>query len=328
MSHALQELSLFHHAQSGATSSINAPLLRSPLFYVGDKYKLMPQLTRLFPRKIHTLIEPFCGGGSSFLNIKANRYRLNDIDSKLIALHSFLRAQSSDMQGFFSSLFALIESYGLSCSFRGILPPKALRERHKKTYFAEFNKQAYRALREDYNANQSDMLRLYVLLLYGFNRFLRFNSRGAFNLPVGNVDCNANAINALKSYFGFMQERNDVAFSCLDFVAFIESMSFEREDFIYLDPPYLISGSEYNKLWNEEQESRLYALLRRLDSKGVCWGLSNLLAHKGRVNTQLERFASAYKSYEIKSNYISFNDNSIKDSKELYVTNCVSNIEG
>ena len=42
-------------------------LIRSPLFYVGDKYKLMPQLKRLFPSKIQTYIEPFVGGGSSFL---------------------------------------------------------------------------------------------------------------------------------------------------------------------------------------------------------------------------------------------------------------------
>ncbi|GAA6850219.1 hypothetical protein CHC119_07120 [Helicobacter pylori] len=42
--------------------------IRSPFFYVGDKYKLMPQLNKLFPNNINQFIEPFVGGGSVFLN--------------------------------------------------------------------------------------------------------------------------------------------------------------------------------------------------------------------------------------------------------------------
>ena len=55
-------------------------VIRSPFFYVGDKYRLMPQLRSLFPRYISTYIEPFAGGGSSFLNTPAERYLVNDID--------------------------------------------------------------------------------------------------------------------------------------------------------------------------------------------------------------------------------------------------------
>ena len=35
--------------------------IRSPFFYVGDKYKLMPQLKSLFPDDIDNYIEPFVG---------------------------------------------------------------------------------------------------------------------------------------------------------------------------------------------------------------------------------------------------------------------------
>ena len=51
---------------------------RSPFFYVGDKYKLLPQLEENFPKDIDRFIEPFCGGGSVFLNTDANQYLLND----------------------------------------------------------------------------------------------------------------------------------------------------------------------------------------------------------------------------------------------------------
>ena len=306
--------------------------LRSPLFYVGDKYKLMPQLTALFPRDIDTYFEPFCGGGSSFLNVRAKHYKLNDIDSHLIDLHRFLQSHAHDKEGFFSEIFALIQSYGLSCSLLGIIPPQPLRQTYKKTYFAKFNKDAYCKMREDFNADKRDIARLYLLLIYGFNRFLRFNTSGDFNLPVGNVDFNANVFNALQSYFDFMQQSQTKEFFNSDYKAFLarceSTQQINPNDFIYFDPPYLISDSEYNKLWSEDKEREFYAFLDSLNLKGVRFGLTNLLTHKGRHNTLLENFARKYHCTDIASNYISFNDNSIKkDSREIYVSNYRANFK-
>ena len=56
-------------------------------------------------------------------------------------------------------------------------------------------------MRSDFNNDKDDMMLLYMLLIYGFNRMLRFNSKGDFNLPVGNVDFNKNVVNALKFIF-------------------------------------------------------------------------------------------------------------------------------
>ncbi len=39
---------------------------RSPLFYVGDKYRLMAQLLDLFPKEINNFYEPFIAGGLYF----------------------------------------------------------------------------------------------------------------------------------------------------------------------------------------------------------------------------------------------------------------------
>lgn len=295
--------------------------LRSPLFYVGDKYKLMAQLKSLFPKDIECYFEPFCGGGSSFLNVKAKQYRLNDIDCHLISLHTLLQNHTHDKNGFFENLFSLIKSYNLSCSLLGIIPPLELRQSYKKTYFARFNKSAYLKMRADFNADKSDIAKLYLLLIYGFNRFLRFNARGDFNLPVGNVDFNSNVFNALNDYFDFTQGK-DIVFFNDDYQAFLSRFSIKKGDFIYFDPPYLISDSEYNKLWNADKEMGFYAFLDSLDLKGVRFGLTNLLTHKGRHNEMLEKFAQKYHCKEIVSNYISFNDNTIKkDSREIYVSN-------
>ena len=37
---------------------------------------------------------------------------------------------------------------------------------------------------------------------------------------------------------------------------------FKKDDFLYCDPPYLITAGEYNKYWNENDEREL---LKQLD---------------------------------------------------------------
>ena len=294
---------------------------RSPFFYVGDKYKLVPQLTRLFPSDISTYIEPFVGGGSSLTNISAKRYIANDIDEYVIKLHKAISAYSDTPLLLFDKLFSLVEKYGLSCSYRGRTVPDELKKKYIKTYYAQYNKDSYQKMRDDYNNNQSDMLLLYLLLIYGFNHMIRFNSVGKFNLPVGNVDFNRNVYSALLGYLNFMKH-NDVEFHNKDFNGFLAHIVFDNKAFVYCDPPYLISASEYNKLWSEEKERELYSVLDGLDKKGVRFGITNLVRHKGQENRILLEWAKKYKTFSISSNYISFNDNTIKeDSTEVYITN-------
>jgi len=85
---------------------------------------------------------------------------------------------------------------------------------------------------------------------------LRFNSKGEYNLPVGNVDFNKNTKTALNDYF-HLTKRKNIHLHNLDFLDFFNQIEFKKDDFVYLDPPYLITFSEYNKLWNEETEKRL-----------------------------------------------------------------------
>ena len=228
---------------------------RSPFFYVGDKFKLVPQLKENFPKDIDRFIEPFCGGGSVFLNTEANEYLLNDIDSYMIKLHQYLISNSDDTDAFWNELKSNIEKYNLSATFMGRDIPKEYRKEFVKTYFAKYNKEAYMKLRSDFNEDKTDMLLLYMLLIYGFNRMLRFNSKGDFNLPVGNVDFNKNVVEALNSYFDYVTGKNIKLFN-MDFQEFVESVQPTSKDLVYLDPPYLITFSEYNKLWNEDSEMR------------------------------------------------------------------------
>jgi len=294
---------------------------RSPLFYVGDKYKLYPKISKYFPKTINRFIEPFTGGGSVFLNVKANEYLLNDIDTSVINIHQFLIEQSENPNAFFDNVFEVIQEYNLSHSYIKDIVPQDLKDKWKKTYYAKFNKQGFNQLKSDYNlSNEKCTLHLYLLLIYGFNRMLRFNSKGEYNLPVGNVDFNKNTETALNDYFRLTKQKN-IQFYNLDFLDFFKQIEFQEDDFVYFDPPYLITFSEYNKLWNEETEKRLLDFLEYLDVQNVKFAVSNVSHYKGKINHQFLDWSTQHNSFDIKSNYISYHDNTNKEFKEVLITN-------
>lgn len=294
---------------------------RSPLFYVGDKYKLITEIKTHFPQHIGRLIEPFVGGGSVFMNVDANEFLLNDIDSFVIAIHKMLCSYVDREEEFFKEFFDIVKKYNLSLSYKENTVPKELKESFPKTYFAKYNKEAYSQLRDDFNkGGKQDIMQLYALLIYGFNRMLRFNKKGDFNLPVGNVDFNQNTYNAIVDYFTLLKEKNVVWYN-EDFRVFLNNIDYREDDLVYLDPPYLITFSEYNKLWNEETERELLNLIDDLNKRNIKFAISNVTHYKGKVNNLFLDWSKHYNSFPIKSNYISFNDNTVKNFNEVLVTN-------
>ena len=294
---------------------------RSPLFYVGDKYKLMGQIKNLFPGKINNFYEPFVGGGTVFLNIKAKNYFLNDIDKHLVNIHKFLISNAKDKTKFFKDIERIIYKYKLSHSYKKDVVPDSLKKKFKKTYYARFNKKGYEKLRSHVNKNkENNPLILYILLIYGFNRMLRFNGGGKFNLPVGNVDFNKNVVNSLNNYFKFVQDKR-IKFTSHDFRIFFKKRTYEKGDFIYFDPPYLIAASEYNKLWRGLDEISLLKLIDEIDRKNIKFALSNVTHYNGSKNELLLGWMKKYKVHNIKSNYISYHNNTKKRIKEVLITN-------
>lgn len=297
---------------------------RSPLFYMGDKYKLLPEISKHFPKNINRFIEPFTGGGSVYLNTEANEYLLNDIDKEIVSLHKFLITSASDPELFFKKIIRITKNYNLSRSFFEDIVPEKLKKEFVKTYYAKFNKPGYLRLRDNFNKTKNDYAKLYVLLIYGFNRILRFNSKGNFNLPVGNVDFNKNTINALNKYFETVKKKK-IKFKTRDFVDFLNQIKFKKNDFVYFDPPYLITFSEYNKFWNEEREEELLNYLDLLTKNKVNWALSNVTDYVKRgeklENKILKKWMKRYDVKKIKSNYISFHNNKQKAIQEVLIRN-------
>ena len=62
-------------------------------------------------------------------------------------------------------------------------------------------------------------------------------------------------------------------------------------------------------------------ILDELNSKGVRFAISNLLSSNDKQNKIFIEWSKKYKIYDVDSNYISYHDNSIKNLKEVLVTN-------
>jgi DNA adenine methylase len=295
---------------------------RSPLFYVGDKSKLVDQLLPLFPKDIGLFVEPFAGGASTALNVTASKFHLNDQNEFVIRLHSWLSGYGGlGVDKLLGDLNSRICEVGLKSSFFGDIVPSALKSVFPKTYFAEINRIAYNTLRANFNASdKSEILDLYLLIIFGFNRMIRFNSKNAFNVPVGNVDMNHNVAEALANYIAWSKS-NSVSHSAKDYQVCIDDLDITSSDFIYFDPPYLIAQAEYNKSWTELDEQRLHVYLDQLTSRGVRWALSNVMTYKGLRNQLLDSWSSRYNVHEINARYISYRNNTNKQTGEVLITN-------
>ena len=221
---------------------------------------------------------------------------------------------------FFEKIFSLIRHYGLSFDCNG-MSSGLERGCRSSIEIKKFNSAGYYRMRKDFNdGGMQDTMMLYLLLIYGFNRMTRFNKKGEFNLPVGNLDFNDNTFMALNDYF-CQSEIKHPQWHNQDFMTFLNGIDYGKNDLVYLDPPYLITSCEYNKMWNEEYERNLIACMDHLDKRGVRFAVSNVIIYRDRRNEIFGKWASQYNIHQIHSNYKNYHDNSKKKIQEVLVTN-------
>ena len=81
----------------------------------------------------------------------------------------------------------------------------------------------------------------------------------------------------------------------------------------------------YNTGWGEQDDRDLYQLIKELDSRGIRFGLSNVIHHKGRTNHILKEFSKDPKYYVHRFNIVYDTYLGEKGSAdvadEIYITN-------
>lgn len=305
-------------------------MIQSPLNYTGGKFKLLPQILPLFPKNINTFVDLFCGGCNVGINIDCESVIYNDLDENLLYLYNTFK--NLDKQSVFEWIYEIINTYGLSLvSDKGYDYYKC----DSSKGLGGYNKESFLRLRADFNEKKKKgnydyyyYVMLYVIIVYAFNNQIRFNSNGEFNLPVGKRDFNKKMQQKLSDFIDKIKEQK-CKFTCLDFREF-DIGTLENNDFVYVDPPYLITCATYNEQggWSETDEKDLLRFLDSLNEKGLRFALSNVLRSKGKENTILIEWLDKNKDkYRVVSlNYSYSNSNyqtkdKTSNSEEVLIIN-------
>ena len=178
------------------------------LKWAGGKFRLTDEIKRRLPEG-KTLIEPFVGAGSVFLNTDYEQYILNDINADLIALYRIIKDSP--------------EQY--IQDLKTLMVPNNNRE------------QVYYGLRDEFNQSDDAYYRslLFVYLnRHCYNGLCRYNNSGGFNVPFG--DYKKPYLPETELYY-FSEKSQKAKFVCEDYKSLFEQA--KSGEVIYCDPPYV-----------------------------------------------------------------------------------------
>lgn len=260
-------------------------LIKCPTNYVGGKTKLLPQILPLFPTKINRFIDLFGGGFNVGINVTAESYVYNDIVSQISSLMEMFEV--TPYEEMLLVINEIIDEYQLSNT----------------------NNDGYLKLREFYNSQSpKDPLILFILICHSFNNQVRFNKKGGFNYAFGKRSFNLSTKVNLEQFSNRLKQIN-VSFYSDDFRTLLNNIDVSSNDFIYADPPYLISGAAYNNKsnisggWSENDERELLSLLDNLNDSGIKWALSNVLENNNMSNDMLKTWSLKYDVTHLNHSY-------------------------
>jgi DNA adenine methylase len=223
------------------------------LKWVGGKTQLLKQLDRWLPQSCDHYIEPFIGGGAVFFYLRsAGRLRgkvtLADINPELINAY---RVVQKDV----ASLIILLEKH---------------QQAHCKDYF-------YFVRNQKFTENCAGAARTVYLNKTAFNGLYRVNSKGGFNVPIGDYKnpTIADELGLRRASFALQ----GVSLKVQGYEQTLAEAA--ANTFAYLDPPYIpisptSSFTDYAPGgFGLEDQRHLAECVRRLHSIGAKFTLSN-----------------------------------------------------
>lgn len=298
-------------------------LIKSPIFYMGNKYDLLKQLIPLFPKNIDTLYDLFGGSAVISLNVESNKTIYNELNENIYNLIQLFK--NNDSKEIIDKIENNINKFNL---------PRLSRDVRVKHYTEEYKKEHnenYLKFRKYYNQEQDrNFIDLYTLTYFSFCNLVRFNQKNQFNMPFGNRCFLEEHKNKIIDACDILKKQN-IIFKNKNAFDILQNTEFKKDDFIYLDPPYSNTTAIYNEKrafggWTIEEDYKLFDILENLDKQGIKWGLSNVFRNKGIENAHLIEWCKKnnWNVNHLNKNYASLGKGNAK-SDEVYICNYFTN---
>ncbi len=190
-----------------------------------------------------------------------------------------------------------------------------------KAAYYTYLRDVYNNPKEYDNLSKPRKVAIYLFIReYCFSSMFRFNKNGDFNVPYGGVSYNKKTLETKREYYKSSKLKkllNNTLLSQLDFYDFVNQITINNDDFMFLDPPYDTTFSEYDK--NSFNENDQYRLAQYLINQCPCNFMlvikktdyiSSLYENKGL------RIIEVNKKY-----FVSFKNRNKKEVKHLIIMN-------
>lgn len=214
--------------------------------WAGGKRSIVNILLENLPDSFNAYYEPFVGGGALFFALKPKQAVLSDVNLDLVITYNVVKKNPEQL----------------------IKQLKVHESKHNETYYYKIRDQQ----------NLSDPIQVAARFIYlnktCFNGLYRVNSKGEFNVPIGNyknplIADEANILECSKLL-------KNVDIKCHTF----SKIKPNKDDFVYIDHPYHpIDSTSFTKYtkddFTEANQIELHNYCTQLDSKGVKFMLSN-----------------------------------------------------
>jgi DNA adenine methylase len=184
--------------------------------WAGGKTQIISKLDSMIPSEFNRYFEPFVGGGAMFFHLISDRNMrftayLSDINAELITAYKVVKNNVSE----------LIE----------------ILKRHEKEYNKNPSKYYYKLRDEVKPVTDIDKTARFIALNKTcFNGLYRVNRSGIFNVPMGRYKnpliCDTNNLENVSNALRYSKASINVN----DYKSAL--LKAEKDDFIYLDPPY------------------------------------------------------------------------------------------
>ena len=257
----------------------------------GSKRSQANELISMFPDEIDTYFEPFVGGASMLRTLidsgkSVKNYICSDINQGLIDLWNLIKTNPIDISNHYKELWTELN----------------------KDDDKERKKQFFELIRERYNKEHNPLDFMFIMRTTT-NGMPRYNKDGNFNnsFHVTRNGIIPDTLNKIINEWSYLLNEKNVQFICQDYKAIIPN----KNDFVYLDPPYANTKGMYFGAINNEE---LFDFLRNLPCK---WMMS-FDGISGDVDNTYEVPKDIYKEhFYIKSGNSSFKRTIGKSSESI-----------